>query len=75
MPESRVVLRNCEAIDPKDIRSYLKRDGFKALAKARNEMTPKKVIDEVKASGLRGPGRGWVFLWSQVGTGEESQRR
>jgi NADH:ubiquinone oxidoreductase subunit F (NADH-binding) len=56
MPESRVLLRNCEVIDPRDIGSYLKKDGFKALAKARNEMTPKKVIEEVKASGLRGRG-------------------
>jgi NADH:ubiquinone oxidoreductase subunit F (NADH-binding) len=56
MPESRVLLKNCEVIDPGDIGSYLKRDGFKALAKARNEMTAKKVIEEVKASGLRGRG-------------------
>ena len=56
MPESRVLLKNCEVIDPRDIGSYLKKDGFKALAKARNEMTPKKVIEEVKASGLRGRG-------------------
>jgi NADH:ubiquinone oxidoreductase subunit F (NADH-binding) len=56
MPESRVLLNNCEVIDPRDIGSYLKKDGFKALAKARNEMTPKKVIEEVKASGLRGRG-------------------
>jgi NADH:ubiquinone oxidoreductase subunit F (NADH-binding) len=56
MPESRVLLKNCEVIDPGDIGSYLKKDGFKALAKARNEMTPKKVIEEVKASGLRGRG-------------------
>jgi NADH:ubiquinone oxidoreductase subunit F (NADH-binding) len=56
MPESRVLLKNCGVIDPGDIGSYLKKDGFKALAKARNEMTPKKVIEEVKASGLRGRG-------------------
>jgi NADH:ubiquinone oxidoreductase subunit F (NADH-binding) len=56
MPESRVLLRNCEVIDPRDIGSYVKKDGFKALAKARSEMTAKKVIEEVKASGLRGRG-------------------
>jgi NADH:ubiquinone oxidoreductase subunit F (NADH-binding) len=56
MPESRVLLKNCEVIDPRDIGSFLKKDGFKALAKARNEMTPKKVIEEVKSSGLRGRG-------------------
>jgi NADH:ubiquinone oxidoreductase subunit F (NADH-binding) len=56
MPESRVLLKNCEVIDPREIGSFLKKDGFKALAKARDEMTPKKVIEEVKASGLRGRG-------------------
>ena len=56
MPESRVLLKNCGVIDPKDLGSYEKKEGFKALAKARNEMTAKKVIEEVKASGLRGRG-------------------
>ena len=74
MPESRVLLKNCEVIDPGDIGSYLKRDGFKALAKARNEMTPKKVIEEVKASGLRGPWRGRVSLRGQMGVGGKEQR-
>ncbi|RLB41931.1 MAG: NADP oxidoreductase [Deltaproteobacteria bacterium] len=56
MPEKRIVLKNCHSIDPKDLSSYLNEDGFKALARARNEMTPQKVIEEVKASGLRGRG-------------------
>lgn len=55
MPEQRVVLRNCEVIDPRDINSYLARDGFKGLEKA-CEMPPEQVIAEVKASGLRGRG-------------------
>ena len=55
MPEKRVVLRNCEVIEPNRISTYLARDGFKALAKA-HEMTPDQVIEEIKASGLRGRG-------------------
>lgn len=55
MPQVRVVLRNCGVIDPKRIATYLERDGFKALAKVR-QMTPEAVINEVKASGLRGRG-------------------
>ncbi|MCK4722391.1 MAG: NADH-quinone oxidoreductase subunit F, partial [Dehalococcoidia bacterium] len=55
MPEERVVLRNCEIIKPDRISTYLERDGFKALAKAR-EMTQDQVIEEIKASGLRGRG-------------------
>ena len=58
MPEKKVVLRNCGVIDPKRITTYLARDGFKALKKALSEMTPEQVIEEIKASGLRGRGGG-----------------
>ncbi|MFC1928074.1 NADH-quinone oxidoreductase subunit F [Chloroflexota bacterium] len=56
MSEKRIVLKNCEAIDPRDITTYLDRDGFRALKKVLDEMTPEQVIEEVKASGLRGRG-------------------
>ncbi len=56
MPEKRIVLRNCGIIDSKRITTYLERDGFKALKKARSEMAPEAVIEEIKASGLRGRG-------------------
>jgi len=54
--EKRIVLRNCKVIDPKQIVTYLERDGFKALDKAVNKLTEEQVIEEVKASGLRGRG-------------------
>ncbi len=56
MPERRVLLKNCGVIDPGDIGTYLGHGGFKALEKARGEMTAERVIEEVKASGLRGRG-------------------
>jgi len=56
VPQARVVLKNCGVIDPKRIGTYRDRDGFKALEKARREMTPEEVLGEVKASGLRGRG-------------------
>jgi NADH-quinone oxidoreductase subunit F len=56
MPERLVVLRNCGVIDPKQISSYLRRDGFKALKKAVNNLSGEQIITEVKASGLRGRG-------------------
>ena len=56
MPQAKVVLKNCGVIDPRRIETYLARDGFKALAKVRQEMTPAQVTDEIKASGLRGRG-------------------
>jgi len=55
VPEKRILLKNCGEIDPGQIASYEKKGGFKALDKAR-EMSPEEVIEEVKASGLRGRG-------------------
>jgi NADH:ubiquinone oxidoreductase subunit F (NADH-binding) len=55
VPEKRVVLANCGVIDPQDIASYIERDGFRALKKAL-KLPPEKVIEEIKASGLRGRG-------------------
>ena len=56
MPEKQIVLRNCGVIDPEDITTYLARDGYEALKKALGEMTQEQVIEEIKASGLRGRG-------------------
>ncbi len=54
--QQKIVLRNCGAIDPTNIEEYIARDGYQALAKALTQMTPEQVVDEVKASGLRGRG-------------------
>jgi len=56
VPEKHLVLKNSGVINPAEIASYLERDGFKALKKAKGEMTQEQVIEEVKASGLRGRG-------------------
>ncbi|WP_213698917.1 NADH-quinone oxidoreductase subunit NuoF [Acetomicrobium sp.] len=54
--QHRIVLSNCGYIDPEKIEEYIARDGYIALGKALLEMTPEKVLDEVKKSGLRGRG-------------------
>lgn len=54
--QQRIVLRNCGKINPEDITEYIAVDGYQALGKALTEMTPQQVIDEIKASGLRGRG-------------------
>jgi len=56
VPQAKVVLKNCGVIDPRRISTYLDADGFKALEKARREMSPEEVINEVKVAGLRGRG-------------------
>jgi len=67
-PQTRLVLEHCGVIDPDDIDEYLKRDGYKALAKALHGLTPAELCDEVVESGLRGRGGGgfiagkkWTF--------------
>ncbi len=52
----RIVLDNCGRIDPANIDEYIANDGYFGLGKALLEMTPAAVLDEVKASGLRGRG-------------------
>lgn len=54
--QKRVVMRNAGHIDPENIEDYESRDGYIALHKVLYEMTPEKVIDEIKKSGLRGRG-------------------
>ena len=54
--QERIVLRNCGVIDPESIADYESAGGYAALSQALAEMTPAQIIDEVKASGLRGRG-------------------
>ncbi|MFW5974908.1 MAG: NADH-ubiquinone oxidoreductase-F iron-sulfur binding region domain-containing protein [Bacteroidota bacterium] len=54
----RIALRNCGFLDPENIEEYIARDGYEALGKALLDMKPQEVIDEVKASKIRGRGGG-----------------
>ncbi|MFQ6008809.1 MAG: NADH-ubiquinone oxidoreductase-F iron-sulfur binding region domain-containing protein, partial [Candidatus Zixiibacteriota bacterium] len=54
--QQRIALRNLGKIDQYDIRDYIARGGYQALAKALTSMAPDEVIDEVTKSGLRGRG-------------------
>jgi NADH-quinone oxidoreductase subunit F len=54
--QKRIALGNCGLIDPESIAEYIARDGYAALIKVLSGMTPQMVLDEVKASGLRGRG-------------------
>jgi NADH-quinone oxidoreductase subunit F len=51
----RVALRNCGLIDPSNIHHYIAKGGYAGLQRALG-MSPAEVIEEVKASGLRGRG-------------------
>ena len=54
-PQVRIVLRNCGIIDPTNVQHYLARGGYQGIARA-VAMGSDAVIEEMKASGLRGRG-------------------
>ena len=54
----KIALRNCGFINPDSMEEYVARGGYAALFKVLTKMNPKKVIQEVKDSGLRGRGGG-----------------
>jgi NADH-quinone oxidoreductase subunit F len=53
-----IVLADCGIIEPGDIREYIARDGYRALAESIFGLTPEAVVAEVTDSGLRGRGGG-----------------
>jgi len=54
--QERVILRNCGRIEPTDILDAIRVGAYAGLAKVLDGMSPEDVIEEVKASGLRGRG-------------------
>ncbi len=56
--QKRIILRNNSKVDPGSINDYIRLDGYKALAKVLEKMSPEQVIEEIKASHLRGRGGG-----------------
>ncbi len=70
----KIALRNCGFINPLNIEEYIARDGYQALAKVLTEKTPEQVVEDIKASGLRGRGGGgfstgmkWMFCAKSPG--------
>lgn len=59
----RVVLKNCGTINPEIIDEYIQKDGYRALEKVINKMSPEDVIEEIKISGLRGRGGAGFPTW------------
>jgi len=56
-PQTRVVLERAGRIDPSSLEEFEAMEGYQGLRKALS-MTPEQVIEEMKASGLRGRGGG-----------------
>jgi NADH-quinone oxidoreductase subunit F/NADP-reducing hydrogenase subunit HndC len=71
--QRRYALANCGFINPESIDEYIGAEGYEGLAKALS-IKPMEVIEEIKASGLRGRGGGgfptglkWQFTHKAAG--------
>ena len=67
--QKKIVLRNCGLINPEDIEEYVAVGGYQALYKVLIDGRPETVIEQIKASRLRGrggagflTGNKWDFL-------------
>jgi NADH-quinone oxidoreductase subunit F len=67
--QKKMVLRNCGIINPDDIEEYIAIGGYQALYKVLIDANPAGVIEQIKASKLRGrggagysTGNKWEFL-------------
>ena len=56
--QQRIVFGPNRWIDPKSIEDYLALGGYSGLSKALFQMTPEKVLEEIKKANLRGRGGG-----------------
>ena len=52
----RIALRNCGQMEYASLDAYVARDGYAAIARALTALEPRDVVEELKASGLRGRG-------------------
>jgi NADH-quinone oxidoreductase subunit F len=71
--QKKIVLRNCGLINPDDIEEYIAVGGYQSLYKVLIDNTPDLVIEQIKASKLRGrggagysTGQKWEFLRKAV---------
>jgi NADH-quinone oxidoreductase subunit F len=71
--QKKIVLRNCGLINPDDIEEYIAVGGYQALYKVLIDANPNGVIEQIKASKLRGRG-GAGYLTGTSGSFSPRQR-
>lgn len=75
--QTRLVLENCGQIDAEHIDEAIAKNGYQALSKVLNEMSPEVVIEVIYDSNLRGRGGGGFqtgYKWKQVARQQERIR-
>lgn len=61
--QTRIALRHCGVINPEELSDYEAADGYQAIRKVLETMTPEEVIEEIKVSGLAGRGGAGFPTW------------
>jgi NADH-quinone oxidoreductase subunit F len=54
--QTPIITKNCGIINPQDIEEFISKGGYEAIKKVLTTFSPMEVIEEIKASGLRGRG-------------------
>jgi len=55
-PQLRLATEHCGQLDPTDLDEYLRHDGFVALRRVLENLSPEQTIERIERSGLRGRG-------------------
>jgi NADH-quinone oxidoreductase subunit F len=55
-PQMHLATEYCGQIDPTDLDEYLRHDGFAALRRCLEQLSPEQLIEQIRSSGLRGRG-------------------
>lgn len=70
--QTRIALRRCGIINPDEIKDFIQADGYTAIKKVLNEMTPEDVIEVIKTSGLAGRGGAGFPTWFKWNAARQS---
>ena len=70
--QTRIALRRCGIINPDEIEDFIQADGYTAIKKVLNEMTPEDVIEVIKTSGLAGRGGAGFPTWFKWNVARQS---
>ena len=70
--QTRIALKRCGVINPDKIEDYIAAGGYKSLQKVLSEMTPERLIEEIKVSGLGGRGGAGFPTWFKWNAARQS---